>query len=219
MYVVLVPVKPLAVGKSRLVGLSDDDRRGLAEAFALDMLAACLMARRVAQVLVITDDVPFARQLAGIGCATIPDGVAMDLNETLRQAAAEARRRWPELTPVALCADLPALRPDDLDAALEAALDAASEGAPAYVADAAGVGTTLYTAPWDEFDPHYGVGSAAAHTATGARPVGGSLSTLRRDVDDLADLREAVELGVGLRTRQRAALLDLPGDGPSTSQG
>src|SRR3954452_4098014 len=35
-YVALVPVKPPALGKSRLVGLADDDRRALAAAFALD---------------------------------------------------------------------------------------------------------------------------------------------------------------------------------------
>ena len=41
-YVVLVPVKPPAVGKSRLVGLPDETRRELAAAFALDTVSACL---------------------------------------------------------------------------------------------------------------------------------------------------------------------------------
>ncbi len=41
-YVVLVPVKPPAVGKSRLVGLPDGPRRELAAAFALDTVSACL---------------------------------------------------------------------------------------------------------------------------------------------------------------------------------
>ncbi len=40
-YVALVPVKPPALGKSRLVGLEDDVRRALAAAFALDTVAAC----------------------------------------------------------------------------------------------------------------------------------------------------------------------------------
>ena len=33
------------------------------------------------------------------GCETIPDGVAEDLNESLRLAAAEAARRWPAAIP------------------------------------------------------------------------------------------------------------------------
>ncbi|MCU1538495.1 MAG: 2-phospho-L-lactate guanylyltransferase, partial [Humibacillus sp.] len=35
-YVVLLPVKPPALGKSRIQGLPDARRRDLAEAFALD---------------------------------------------------------------------------------------------------------------------------------------------------------------------------------------
>src|SRR4051812_32804053 len=117
-FVVLVPVKPPAVGKSRLLGLDADVRRALAEAFAQDTVAACLAADRVSQVLVVTDDVRFSAVLAALGAETMPDGVTGDLNGALRLAAAEAHRRWPELAPVALCADLPALRPRELDAAL-----------------------------------------------------------------------------------------------------
>jgi 2-phospho-L-lactate guanylyltransferase len=195
-YAVLVPVKPPAQGKSRLLGLSGERRRDLATAFALDTVTACLAASRVAAVLVVTDDATFAGRVAGLGCAAIPDGVAGDLNTTLRQAAAEAHRRWPDLAPAALCADLPALRPDDLDEALALA---AGRGA-AFVADCAGVGTTLYTAPHASFDPRFGPGSRQTHLDAGARPVEGVLASLRRDVDDLDDLREALALGVGTHT-------------------
>jgi len=195
-YAVLVPVKPPARGKSRLVGPSDDRRRELAAAFALDTVAACLAADRVGAVLAVTDDAAFSRRLADLGCASIPDGVAGDLNATLRQAAAEVRRRWPALAPAAACADLPALRPQDLDAALgQAAADA-----PSFVTDAAGIGTTLYTAPHPLFDPRFGPGSRLAHLGTGALEIEGALSSLRRDVDDLADLEQALALGVGQHT-------------------
>ncbi len=109
-YAVVVPVKPPALGKSRLVGLPDERRRDLAAAFALDTVAACLAADSVARVLAVTDDAPFARRLVEAGCAAIPDGVAGDLNGSLRLAAAEVSRRWPGLVPVAVCADLPSLR-------------------------------------------------------------------------------------------------------------
>jgi 2-phospho-L-lactate guanylyltransferase len=197
-YVVVVPVKPPAHGKSRLVGLTDEQRRELAEAFALDTVSACQAAASVGAVLVATDDARFSAELASRGCPAIPDGVASDLTAALRQAAAEARRRWPELTPVALCADLPALRPEDLDAALASV----SPGEEAFVADADGVGTTLYTAGHEHFVPAFGPDSRAAHLGGGAREVPGALTTLRRDVDDLSDLRMALDLGAGRHTRQ-----------------
>ena len=63
---VVVPVKPPAFGKSRLVGLSDEQRRDLAEAFALDTVQAasatpgvfssvrCTRAWQAAQVIPVT---------------------------------------------------------------------------------------------------------------------------------------------------------------------
>jgi 2-phospho-L-lactate/phosphoenolpyruvate guanylyltransferase len=200
-YVALVPVKPPALGKSRLVGLADEERSALAAAFALDTVAACLASAVIGEVLVATDDAAFSLELAGLGAVTIPDGVAMDLNGTLRQSAAEARRRWPGLVPVALTADLPSVRAEDLDEAL----GAVTPGEPAYVADAEGLGTTLYTAAYDAFDPRFGPGSALAHDATGARAISAPLPRLRRDVDDLHDLEAALALGVGPRTTERAA--------------
>jgi 2-phospho-L-lactate guanylyltransferase len=203
-YAVVVPVKPPALGKSRLTGVADDRRRSLAAAFALDTVASCLAADRVGAVLAVTDDVPFAAELASLGCAAIPDGVTGDLNASLREAVAEARRRWPDLVGVALCADLPALSPADLDEALALAVP----GVASFVADSAGIGTTLYTAPYDAFDPRFGHGSREAHLDAGAVELGGALETLRRDVDDLDDLARAQGLGLGPHT---AAVVTRPG--------
>ncbi|EGD43534.1 2-phospho-L-lactate guanylyltransferase [Nocardioides sp. WG-D5] len=195
-YVVLLPVKPPARGKSRLVGIESHERADLARSFALDTAESCLAAARVGAVLVITDDSFFAADVARLGAAVIPDGVSGDLNETLVQGAREARRRWPELRPAALCGDLPALRAADLDAALAAA----SGFGAAYVEDAAGGGTTLYTAPHDRFRPAFGPGSAAAHRDGGAHPLEGDLRSLRHDVDTLEDLEAVRRLGLGPRT-------------------
>lgn len=193
-YVVLLPVKPPARGKSRLEG-DPVRRRTLAAAFALDTARACLAAGSVTAVLAVTDDARFADELRAVGCETIPDGVADDLNEALRLAAAEAERRWPEATPVAVCADLPALLSADLDAALESA------DGMAFVADQDEVGTTLYTAPYDVFAPRFGHRSRQEHLDHGAHEIAGDLWSLRRDVDDAEDLAAATALGLGAHTR------------------
>jgi 2-phospho-L-lactate guanylyltransferase len=205
-YAVLVPVKPPAVGKSRLAGLGGGAaRRRLAESFAQDTVLACLGAESVAQVLVVTDDAQFSQVLSALGCTAIPDGVSGDLNATLRQAAAEAGRRWPHLVPVAVCADLPALRAADLDEVL----GALSTSRPSFVPDAAGVGTTLYVAGPDDFDPHFGRESRAAHLDAGALELAGAPASVRRDVDDPDDLAQAVALGVGPSTALALHTADL----------
>src|SRR6476646_8945782 len=197
-YVVLLPVKPPARGKSRLE-VDPARRRMLAAAFALDTARACLAAARVSAVLAVTDDAHFADDLRAAGCETIPDGVAGDLNESLRQAAAEAARRWPDAVPLAVCADLPALLSADLDDALD---DVTSAGSTAsFVADHDGVGTTLYTAASDAFVPRFGQRSRQAHRDAGAREVTRPVASLRMDVDDRAALAAAVDLGVGAHTR------------------
>ena len=205
--VVIVPVKPLALGKSRLGGLSSERRQELAGAFARDTVSAALHTTGVEAVLVVTDDHRFAVDVLAIErtvdrdarerCAVIPDGVSDDLNATLVQAAAEAARRWPGRHPVAVCADLPALRPDDLAAALSQAVP---RQRPSFVRDAAGDGTTMYAAPQASFAPHFGRGSAALHLEVGADEVTGELPTLRQDVDDTGDLSRVLALGVGEHT-------------------
>jgi 2-phospho-L-lactate/phosphoenolpyruvate guanylyltransferase len=197
-YVVLLPVKPPARGKSRL-DVDPGRRRALAAAFALDTARACLAARRVTAVLAVTDDARFADDLRAAGCETIPDGVTGDLNESLRQAAAEAARRWPDGVAVAVCADLPALVAEDLDAVLDDVSDAASRAA--FVADRDGIGTTLYTAAYDAFAPHFGPQSRRAHLDSGAREVTLPVASLRMDVDDRAALAAAADLGLGAHTR------------------
>jgi 2-phospho-L-lactate guanylyltransferase len=193
-YVVLLPVKAPARGKSRL-DVHPRRRRTLAAAFALDTARACLATPSVRAVLAVTDDARFASELREAGCRTIPDGVSRDLNECLRLAAAEARRRWPDGVPVAVCADLPALLPADLEAALS------WRSGPRFVADHEQLGTTLYTAPYDVFAPRFGRGSRQAHLDSGAADVPGDLVSLRLDVDDAPALAAAEALGLGAHTR------------------
>ncbi|MEO7422450.1 MAG: 2-phospho-L-lactate guanylyltransferase [Ornithinibacter sp.] len=205
-YAVLVPVKPPAIGKSRLGDLGDGPRRDLAHAFAADTVSAVLSCDLVARVLVVTDDHLLARALSELGADVIPDGTT-DLNGTLAQAAAEMHRRDPLLRLAAVCADLPALRPDELASALRAS----DPGRMSFVADQERVGTTAVFAPTiASFRPAFGSGSRREHLEAGAHEIDGvDVPTLRRDVDDPDDLSEALSLGVGRRTTQVAEALRL----------
>ena len=140
------------------------------------------------------------------GPADIPGlGVQDLLNAALRHGAAVAARRWPGTGLAALTADLPAMSPAELAAALRAA--GAAPGGAAFVPDAAGVGTTLYAVPpGGEFLPLFGGASRARHAAAGATELClAGMTGLRRDVDTPDDLREALALGVGPFTRAVAA--------------
>lgn len=208
---VLVPVKPVGRAKSRLAELGDDPRRALVSAFVADTVSAALSCSLVDTVMVVTDDHELARGLAGMGAEVVPDGVADDLNASLEQAAAEILRRRPGLALTALCADLPALRTREL----ADALDVAANHVTAVVADAAGTGTTMFTAEdITQFHPQFGSGSLAAHVDAGAHEiVEVDVPTLRRDVDTPEDLRAALDLGVGPRTALVATGLGLGGTG------
>lgn len=197
---VVVPVKPPAHGKSRLAGLSSDQRRELAEAFALDTVQAVAATAGVGAVLVVTDDFRLAASMRALGCEVMPDGASEDLNATLVQAAAEVVRRWPHAVPVALCADLPGLRPGELAPVLAEVAELVAAGRTAFVRDRAGGGTTLYAAPAATFAPGFGADSAARHLSAGAVEVGKDATSVRADVDDLADLGAALVAGVGPHT-------------------
>lgn len=145
--------------------------------------------------------------LRGTGAAGVLGdlGVQDLLNAALRHGAAVAARRWPGTGLAALTADLPAVSPAELAAALRAA--GAAPGLAAFVPDAACVGTTLYAVPpGGEFRPLFGGASRARHAAAGAIELdSGAFTGLRRDVDTPDDLREALSLGVGPFTRAVAA--------------
>ena len=195
----VVPVKRVPVAKSRLQPLGEHARRALVTAFAVDTVSAALDCPLVGEVLVVTDEAELARGFRELGVAAVPDGESGSLNASLRQGAEELLRRRPELVPAALCADLPALRADELTVALRSA---AGHYRAAFVADAAGSGTTLYTARRSaDFEPRFGTRSRSAHLAAGAHEVvAAGIDSVRRDVDTPEDLRAAAALGLGPRT-------------------
>jgi 2-phospho-L-lactate/phosphoenolpyruvate guanylyltransferase len=196
---VVVPVKRLGLAKSRLyaVGRPRPEHEELALSLALDTVSAALAAPGVARVLVVTDDPAAAAAVTASGAVVLPDEPDAGLNPALAYGATVAARTAPADGVALLSADLPALRPAELDAAL--ALAAGYERA--FVPDADGTGTTLLaTAPGLPVRPRYGPGSARAHRAAGAVELAGDWPTLRHDVDTAADLRAAASLGLGPAT-------------------
>jgi 2-phospho-L-lactate guanylyltransferase len=194
----LIPVKVLAQAKSRLARLGGERRVGLALAMARDTVTAALACEQAARVIVITDDKTAAAALGALGAIVIPDEPSGGLNAALRHGAGHARNRWPGCGVAALSADLPAVRPAEIGRALRAAA-----GWPtAFVADAPGHGTTLYTAvPNVPFQPSFGLASRSRHAAGGARELDlDGLDGLRRDVDTPEDLCAAAAIGLGPHT-------------------
>ena len=138
----VVPVKVLARAKSRLAVLAGPHRQALALAMAADTVAAVLACPEVGRVIAVTDDATAAEVLAGLGALGDRDKPGRGLNPALRHGAAAAADGWPGSGIGALAADLPALRPAELSLALRAA----ERWEHAFVPDAAGLRTTLYTA-------------------------------------------------------------------------
>ena len=143
-------------------------RRDLAAAFALDTVAAACAPPACRAVLAVTDDAGFARELP-------------------RPVRGDPRRRHATSTP-------PCVRPRPRRSAAGRALsrsrcaptcrlcgprtcDERCRGADdrrAFVADAAGTGTTLYTAPSGAFEPQVRRRVGAAHVAAGALEIDGA---------------------------------------------
>lgn len=200
-WAVVVPVKRLAVAKTRLASLGDVDRERLALAFAQDVVRAAVACPGVRRVLVVTDDPRAASALAALGAEVQADLPDAGLNPALEHGVALLRRAGPGLGVATLSADLPSLRPAHLADALAGTVERG------FVADASGQGTTLLAAaPGVDLRPAYGPGSAARHRDSGARRLAGAAG-LRLDVDTPEDLAAAVALGVG---RSTAAVLAEP---------
>ncbi len=200
----MLPVKGGPAAKSRLLAGQD-----LPLAIALDTIAAVAACRLVASVVVVSADaavadavrvLPSARARVQVIDESRPGaGLVAAVQDGVRQACAGPT--------AVLLADLPALGPDDLVDGLDAAHRALAAGAVmAVVPDASGVGSVLLAAAGPaDLQPHFGADSLAAHRRAGAQVLTVDLPRLRQDVDTPHDLRLALALGAGPRTRAAAA--------------
>lgn len=203
-WTVLIPAKALPAAKSRLAGATGDvaAHAQLVRAIRADTIAAVLATTAVARVLLVVDVTSEDDRDSGVAVFVQS---TTGLNGGLEEAAEHALREWPDDGVAALVADLPALRPAELEAVLR---DAAGV-ARGYVADRDATGTTLLTArPGTRLQPGFGPGSAARHAIRAAALDAGP--TVRQDVDTPADLDRATLLGVGERTSALVRSAELP---------
>ncbi|MEH0547055.1 2-phospho-L-lactate guanylyltransferase [Streptomyces sp. B21-105] len=209
-WTLVIPLKPLALAKSRLADTAADALRpGVALAFAEDTVTAALASSAVRDVAVVTDDALAGRTLAALGARIVPDEPGAGLNAALAHGAAVVRAFRPDAPLAALNADLPSLRAPEL----ARVLDAAAEFPRAFLPDAAAIGTTLLAvAPGRALRPAFGPDSRARHLASGAVELRlREVDSVRQDVDTGEDLRAALALGVGPRTAAATARLLIPG--------
>lgn len=197
--VVLVPIKPLALAKSRLRGRLDDDACG---ALVLAMLHDTLTAIRAGHdglILVMSEDAAYAEALLAVGATTLPDdtrgyneavGAALASTAVVRAGAA-----------LIVPADVPRATGADVRRAIEALRDAEVVVASAFDGGTALLGLRPPSAIATAFGPQ----SAAAHMDA-ARVAGQSavmldLPSLSADIDSLDDLLVTPDtLGAATRT-------------------
>lgn len=196
---VVVPVKRVAAAKTRLYssGRPLPAREQLVLALAADTVRAALASSAVARAVVVTDEPEARVVLERLGAIVVGDEPDDGLNPALRHGADAALKAAPSDGVAVLASDLPALRAEELTAALQLA-----QAHPrAFIADASGVGTALLAVSEPPLDPRYGGPSRAAHLDSGAVELPGQWPSLQRDVDTVADLEEAARIGLGPATR------------------
>jgi len=208
--VLLIPIKPLSMAKTRLRasaatgGRSPGAHMALVLAMAMDTVAAARAAAGVAQVVAVTSDDRVIRAMTEAGVETILETGLTGLNEALDLGSRTVLTARPEVQDGALNADLPALRPAELSAAVHLAA-----GRHAFCRDRSGTGTTLLLAGLGEdLAPRFGPWSASAHLAGGATELTGDWPSLRCDVDTESDLGVASYLGLGPQTQSMFGTLE-----------
>jgi 2-phospho-L-lactate guanylyltransferase len=199
-WAVVVPVKRLALAKSRLPGPAAS-RAAVALALAQDTVDAAARCPLVAEVLVVTDD---ERAVAALHlrARVVPDLPRRGLSAAVEYGVALARRADSRRPVAVLTADLPGCSPEGLATVLTAAHGAAR----CMVADAAGTGTVLLTA-----NGAVGLGAAFGERSRARHTAGGALDltwrapgSLRRDIDTVEDLRALLRVPGAERTRAAA---------------
>ncbi len=195
----IVAVKRLTGAKTRLAAAFDPPtREALVLAMLTDTVAAAAAVPAVTTVTVVTPDERVAASARRLGARIVVDAAPPGHRDPLNHAITHAEQTITGLTSniVVLQGDLPALRPDELGAAI----DAAGAHRRSFVADRHGAGTAALFAFGVPLDARFGHDSRERHRGSGAIELAGPWPGLRCDIDTPADLAAARRLGLGAAT-------------------
>lgn len=194
----IIPIRSFAEGKTRLQ-TPGVHTPSVIEAFAQDVITACLTCPHIARTLIVSPDPSVLKLAIDHGCEAVrqesPDGI----NEAISLA-----RHLVTGPVIAVLGDTPCLTA----AVLTMVVTSAQKCDVSFVADTSGVGSTMWCVKEDSpARSHFGHHSRAAHRNHGAVELGvGNASPewarARRDVDTDIDLWDASRLGLGSASSQ-----------------
>ena len=182
---VIILAKRSDMAKSRL-RLPRNEARQIALVLAAATVRTTLAAGKVGTVLVVTADAAIAVQALEAGADVMLEARPLGMNHAAAIGRRQALRARPGAPVAVLVADLPCLRPSDIDVAIQ---DFHLHKRPTYVADHHGMGTTfLIHGPQRQPGIAFGHDSAAMHRRLGYQAARTARFGLRADLDTLEDL-------------------------------
>lgn len=189
----IIPIRSFTEGKTRL-SIPQARTPSVIQAFADDVIRACSTCPEISRTVVVSPDPQVLTLAQERGCEILQEQGATGINEAIDMARANI-----EGPVIAILGDTPCITGEILTMVLEEARDHSSS----FVADTAGVGSTMWCVqPTSSATSHFGHHSRAEHRAHGAVELGtGNASPewarARRDVDTDIDLWDAIRLGLG----------------------
>jgi 2-phospho-L-lactate guanylyltransferase len=207
---VIIAVKRLGAAKTRLAPvLSAEDRENIVLAMLVDTIDAASAVPAVRAITVVTPDEVAADTARRLGARVVADPTPEHhpdpLNNAILTAAAAVGATTSNI--VVLQGDLPALQPDEL----AEAINAARGHQRSFVGDRHGTGTAALFAFGVAPDPLFGPDSARRHADSGAAMLTETWPGLRCDIDTPEDLTAAMRLGVGPATTRAVGTIGLTG--------
>ena len=192
----IIPIRSFTEGKTRLT-IPSADTRAIIEAFADDVIHACSTCPEISRTVVVSPDPQVLALAQERGCEIFHEQGATGINGAIDSARANI-----EGPIIAVLGDTPCIT----GAILTMVLQQARDHSTSFVADASGVGSTMWCAqPTSTATSQFGHHSRAEHRAHGAVELGAHNASpewarARRDVDTDIDLWDAIRLGVGPAT-------------------
>lgn len=189
----IIPIRSFHEGKTRLHHPSVD-AAAIIRAFADDVILACTSCPQIERTVVVSPDPAVLDHAKSRGCDVVHEPRAVGINEAIENV-----RQHVSGPTIAILGDTPCVTASTLSSVLSAA----QEHEVSFVADASGVGSTMWCAQaGSAATSFFGHHSRAEHRAHGAFELGatntsGDWVRARRDVDTDVDLWDALRIGVG----------------------